>query len=516
MQFSWQRPGWLIASVCCVSGSLFAQTPVKPPAVSSKIEPGLDVAVNWIWSVAPSDKKEWGMPVPEALRPKSPDALEEATVEERPEIYVVQKGDAIIKIAKKFDMTAAQLKLFNELKGDRIQIGQELRIPSMEQVLSMIPPPPAVPAPKPEEIWKTEANASAGVPDMSDPDYEARLELENVRVQVFLDREMFSPGLIDGKPGATFQKISEIYQRSHPDAADAARLKVKAEAMVTQPYTNYALTADDFKFIKPPKVESKVAPVGKSPAARKKGGKSSAAAPPPPPVTIDELVAADFLCYANPWEFIAERFHCDEAFLRRINPQLKGDPTVGASFQVPNVIPFEIEKALDAPLQPTADPKKPITAAIVLLSRLEIFEDGRLIAVMPLATARPGLRGRDKWTVLDVIPQPRLATKREPRDPPKPTPPAVPGEVPIAKPVIAPPLEKEQYLASGPNNPLGILWINLAKAGSTEPLPYGLHGTSIPARLKVEGLGGLRLANWDIARAMRLMPVGTVLQWKAQ
>ena len=81
----------------------------------------------------------------------------------------------------------------------------------------------------------------------------------------------------------------------------------------------------------------------------------------------------------------------------------------------------------------------------------------------------------------------------------------------------APPLEKEQYLAPGPNNPVGILWINLAKAGSTDPLPYGLHGTSIPAQMgTLQGIGGLRLTNWDIARATRLIPAGTALQWKAQ
>lgn len=40
------------------------------------------------------------------------------------------------------------------------------------------------------------------------------------------------------------------------------------------------------------------------------------------------------------------------------------------------------------------------------------------------------------------------------------------------------------WVAPGPNNSVGILWINLAKSGSTDPLPYGL-----------------RLTNWNIARA---------------
>ena len=72
-------------------------------------------------------------------------------------------------------------------------------------------------------------------------------------------------------------------------------------------------------------------------------------------------------------------------------------------------------------------------------------------------------------------------------------------------------------IAPGPNNPVGIIWINLGKAGSTDPLPYGLHGTGIPAKMvSLQGIGGLRLTNWYIARAARLMPVGTALQWKAK
>jgi lipoprotein-anchoring transpeptidase ErfK/SrfK len=62
---------------------------------------------------------------------------------------------------------------------------------------------------------------------------------------------------------------------------------------------------------------------------------------------------------------------------------------------------------------------------------------------------------------------------------------------------------------------VGILWINLAKSNSTEPLPYGLHGTSIPDQMNIEeSIGGLRLTNWDIARAVRHLPSGTPLEWK--
>jgi LysM repeat protein len=476
-------------------GNLQAQT-------SSRIEPGLEQAVDWKWWVAPSENMMWGMPLPEALRPRLPGEAETpAPVAARPETYEVKKGDALIKIARKFDMSVAQLKQFNTLKDDRIQIGQILRIPTLEELLTLIPPPPP---PKAEVVGQTETDRSPE-PDF-DADYEARMELDLVRLQVFLDREQFSPGMIDGKSGAVFEKISELYQRSHPDAADPAMLKAKAEAAVAQPYTTYLLRADDFKFIKPPEEEPVV--------VRKKGAKAEPAKPLP--VTIDDMIAADFLGYTSAWEFVAERFHCDEEFLRRINPQFQSEPVVGAEFQVPNVLPFEIENALETPLQPAADSQKPVTAAVVLLTRLEIYQEGKLIAAMPLATARPGLRGRDKWTVLDAIAQPRLATKREPREPPKPKPAAAGDAVATPEPVIDPALEKEQYLAPGPNNPVGIVWIHLAKSGSPDPLPYGLHGTSIPARMKLEGIGGLRLTNWDIARAVRLIPAGTPLQWRAK
>ncbi|HWB03565.1 MAG TPA: LysM peptidoglycan-binding domain-containing protein [Verrucomicrobiales bacterium] len=464
------------------------------------------------------------MPLPEQPAPPpktadspAPEAKPSAPAEPRPATWEVKKGDALIRIAQKFAMTPAQLKQFNGLKNDRIVIGQTLRIPTPEELLAMEPPPPP-PEPKPKAAKgkgkRKDAGNSAETPGESKPKlltFEQR-ELEIITVQVFLDREMFSAGGIDGKAGPAFQEISQLYQQSHPEVAEEGQLTAKALAEVKQPYASYYLRAEDFKFIKPREVAPKADSGGKpSPAVKKsgkKGGKSGKT-PPTPPVTIDQLVAAEFLGYTSAWEFVAERFHCDEAFLRRLNPKPGEKPAVGAVFQVPNVIPFEIEKALDPPLQPAADPQKPVTAAVEN-SLLKISREKQLIAVMPLASARPGLRGRGSWTVLDAIPKPRLTTKREPREAPK-TPPAPADGTP---PAVAPPLESPQFLGPGPNNPAGILWIHLAKAKSTEPLPYGLHGTSIPAKMKsLEGIGGLRLTNWDIARAVRLMPAGTALHW---
>jgi LysM repeat protein len=540
MRFPIVRSMSRIAPLWITCGGLFAQVAPKPTAppvpAAPKVEPGLEEAVHWKWSIAPSATSAWGMPLPEELAPKpaapgaSPGTATPGTLESRPTTYEVQKGDALEKIGRKFFITAYQLRIFNNLKDDRIVIGQTLRIPTAEEVLKIPPPPPppeAKPKPKPgSKKGKGDVEKPVNPLEVEPTTYE-QLVLETVLIQVFLDREMFSPGAIDGKSGPTFQKVCQIYQETHPDASNPAQLKAKALSVIKQPYTSYLLKADDFKFIKPRSAAAVAGAAGKGTPAvkkappKKKGPSNSAVnAPPIPPLSYEEMVAADFLGYTSAWEFIAERFHCDEGFLRELNSKLKATPDVGTIFQVPNVVPFEIEKALDAPLQPAADPQQPVTAAVVALSRLEISRGGQLVAILPVASARPGLTGRGTWTILNAIPQPRLTTTREPREAPKPaagsTPPT-PGKSPAATPVDTAPPAPQQFLSAGPNNPVGIMWIQLAKAKSTDPLPYGLHGTSIPARMRsLEGIGGFRLANWDIARAVRLLPSGTTLQWKVQ
>jgi LysM repeat protein len=219
--------------LCFTGGTLLAQVPVPPP----KVEPGLEEAVNWKWSVVAPAKPEWGLPLPEELQPKTPaapgtnPAATPGAAEPRPTSYEVQKGDAIVKIARRFQMTPEQLKQFNELKSDRIIIGQVLRIPTAGELLAMKPPPPP-PDPKAEadaaEKVKQQAEKSAETPAPPQVLTYEQMVLETVLLQVFLDREMFSPGAIDGKSGPTFEKVTQIYQQTHPDVADPAKLKAKA------------------------------------------------------------------------------------------------------------------------------------------------------------------------------------------------------------------------------------------------------------------------------------------------
>ncbi len=466
--------------------------------------------MKWKWRVAPSDEKDWGLELPNLTRPlpASTPASALSLPEDRATLYEVKRGDALILIGKRFGVTVAQIKEFNGLKDDKIRIGQILKIPTVAE--------PSAPTPPAQSVNTTEDKPAKRSGQRSSE----TAELENVRLQVFLDREQFSAGPIVGKPGPAFKKVLFLYQTTHEDAKDDAALGAKARSAAVDVFTRYKLKTEDFRFIAPPKaelVDSKRSPGATSPRLGKKPIRPPDI--PEMPRTYEQLTASSMLAYRTPWEFVAERFHCTESYLRTLNDKLPPIPGSGTEFRVPNVIPFEIEKAFDEPLQPQADSQNPVTAAVIGLSQLNIYRGGALVAVMPMSPARPGLRGRGSWTILDVIPRPRLATLQEEwKEQTRKTGPLYGSATPQPTPSpFKPKPSSKQYLAAGPRNPAGILWINLAKSDSKDPLPYGLHGTSIPDQMNtLESIGGLRLTNWDIARAVRQLPSGTPLEWRQQ
>jgi lipoprotein-anchoring transpeptidase ErfK/SrfK len=471
------------------------------PAPLKRVEPGLETAVKWEWRVAPSDEKDWGLKLPDPTPTPVPPANPLPVFENRPALYEVKHGDALILIGKKFGMTVSQIKAFNGLKDDKIRAGQILKIPTLAELSAM-----PTPTPKHEPAKTRDRKVSP----------ESGTESDKLRLEIFLDHEQFSPGPIVAEPGPSFTGILLLYQSTHEDAKDQATLEAKAKAIVPEIFTHYKLKAEDFRFIAPPRAETVDA---KRVPAHAHPGKLTPRTPAITvvPLTYQQLTAAPMLAYRTSWEFVAERFHCQESYLRVLNEKLPATPLIGTEFRVPNVVPFEIEKTFDEPLQPQADPKNPVTAAVIGLSQLNIYQSGALVAVLPMSPARPGLHGRNSWTILDVIPRPRLATFQKERKEltqktSSPNPSTTPTPTASASEAVLP---SEQYLAAGPRNPVGIFWINLAKSKSTEPLSYGLHGTSIPDQMTTEeSIGGLRLTNWDIARAVRLLPFGTPLQWK--
>lgn len=479
----------------CASTGLFGQDGPR------SVEAGLEKAVKWKWRAVPSDPRDWGLPMPAlpVAEPSAP-AIPAPNLAAQTSVYEVKRGDAIILIARKFGITAEQLKLYNGLTSDLIHVGDQLKIPTRMEA-ERLAPTPVKPEPKSKKS--------------SDSSVITREEMDAVVLQAFLDREQFSPGPINGKATPVFGRILYLYQTAHPGAEDVVALTAKAREVVGDGFATYVLKPEDFRFIAPPAASraEAVAPAPTPSATPDKKSKPKVTAERAH-VSYENLVKASMLAYNTPWEFVAERFHCDEAFLRKLNSHIKTVPTVGTEFRVPNVVPFAIEEAFSRPLQPKPDPQTPVTAKVLDLSVLQIFHNDALLAAMPLSIARPGLRGKGTWTVLQAIPRPRMATRQEERD-------ARPRAMPLfgqpsAEPEVKGPvvLTQDQYLAAGPNNPVGILWIDLAKAENPEPLSYGLHGTSTPDQMNtLESLGGFRVTNWDILRAARMLPPGTPLEW---
>jgi lipoprotein-anchoring transpeptidase ErfK/SrfK len=355
----------------------------------------------------------------------------------------------------------------------------------------------------PAPASKTPAGISSAPPPI--PNLPPGVDPDVLIFQVHLDRKEFSPGPINGRTSPRFEKLMYVYQVAHGGIMDVDTLRERARAGVGEVFKTYELQPEDFRFIATPK-RHPVPPVAEAP-----GSKKSKTPPKSPPLTYEELIEQPLLTYHSPWEFVAERFHCDETFLRGINPTLPANPPAGTKFRVPNVEAYLIEERIYP--QPPQDPSRPVTAAMVDMASLEIFEGDRLVAVFPVYSARPGLRGRGTWTILDAIPRPQLTTLRESREAPRPVSSFYAGPSPT--PDQTPTLDNKEILRAGPNNPVGVVWINLAKADDPTPLPFGLHGASNPSQMEVEAsLGGFRLTNWDIVRAVRLLPKGTPLQWR--
>ncbi len=62
----------------------------------------------------------------------------------------------------------------------------------------------------------------------------------------------------------------------------------------------------------------------------------------------------------------------------------------------------------------------------------------------------------------------------------------------------------------GPNNPIGVVWIDLSKEH------YGIHGTDEPNRIgRAESNGCIRLTNWDAARLAQMVSSGVEAVFKA-
>lgn len=269
-----------------------------------------------------------------------------------------------------------------------------------------------------------------------------------LRAQVLLDRAHFASGEIDAAAGTNLKMAIMGYQRKNGiqetgmlDAATWAALNTDpTPALVT-----YTLADAD--------VIGPFTPIPEDMAAKAK------------------LPA---LGYASALEGLGEKFHASVKLLQKLNPG-KDLTLVGEQILVPNV--------LDSEPLPKAG-KIVVDKSDRTLSLLDA--GGKLIAQFPSSS------GTDKdplpigkWKVNGVSKNPKFHYN------PKLFWDAEAGE-------------KKATIPPGPNNPVGLAWIDLSKPH------YGIHGTPVPGSIgKTQSHGCIRMTNWDVMTVTASVGPGT-------
>jgi lipoprotein-anchoring transpeptidase ErfK/SrfK len=277
---------------------------------------------------------------------------------------------------------------------------------------------------------------------------------------VLLDRQGVSGGEIDGKPGPNFSRALAVFQTARklpagaPDCATWEALGGGSESTIT----SYTITDADVQ------------------------GPFEATIPP----QLADQAKLATLNYRSPTELLAERFHLSPALLAQLNPG--ATMKAGTEIRVPAVAPFD----------PGAKPPPDAAGGGI---QIEISKeesalratraDGTLVFYAPVSSGSvhdPLPIGDHKVRGVAWHPtfhyNPELFWDAKPAD-------------------------AKATIPAGPNNPVGIVWIDL------DLEHYGIHGTPEPGHVgHTESHGCVRLTNWDAARVASLMKPGTPVRFR--
>ncbi|PWV98929.1 lipoprotein-anchoring transpeptidase ErfK/SrfK [Hoeflea marina] len=274
-----------------------------------------------------------------------------------------------------------------------------------------------------------------------------------VALQVFLDRNGMSPGVIDGRLGGNVAKALSAWKEATGetlDPADTDTVMQRLAAGEGLAFGSYTITAED------------------------------AAGPYVASIPTDyaEKAKLERMAFTSTVEMLAERFHMDEAYLKEINPD--ADFTrQGTIIKV--AIPGKARTGVVASI--VADKGRKQVRAY--------DEAGKLVAAYPAtigSSDTPSPSGMVEVKRIAPDPgytyNPKVNFKQGEND-------------------------KVLEVPPGPNGPVGTMWIALSRP------TYGIHGTPEPSAIgKTESHGCVRLTNWDAGELAKMVKPGVTVAFE--